>query len=64
MKAEKYTLNEAYEKILEIKNQMGVKEYQEKELQRAFEKGYSTAISDMQKDFIKRSGMFNSIKGL
>lgn len=64
MKAEKYTLNEAYEKILEIKNQMGIKEYQEKEMQRAFEKGYSQAIEDMQKDFLKRSSMFNGIKGI
>lgn len=63
MAQEKYTLEEANKKIMEIKEQMGVKEYQELELQRAFERGYSKAVTDMQKDFQKRSAMFNGIHG-
>lgn len=64
MKAKKYTLEEAYSKILEIKDQMGIKEYQQKELQTAYERGYTTAVIDLQKDFIKRSTMFKGIKGI
>lgn len=63
MAQEKYTLEEAHKKIMEIKEQMGVREYQKLELQRVFERGYSKAIADMQKDFQKRSTMFNGIHG-
>lgn len=47
----RYTLNEAYSEILKIKNQMGLSEYHEKQLKRAFEKGYSQSDRRYAKGF-------------
>jgi hypothetical protein len=57
----RYTLEEAHDEIQRIKNEMGFKEYQSKEQQHAFERGYTQAIIDMTTEFSKRSNLLLSI---
>lgn len=52
-----YTLGEAYAEISRIKNEMGFKEYQSKEQQLAYERGYRQAVIDLNTEFRKRSDM-------
>lgn len=61
MKTKKYTLEEAYKEIWKIKQNMGVVEYQNKELKQAFQNGYATALNDMQENFVKKCSMMASI---
>lgn len=58
-----YTLTEAYSEILKIKTEMVGKDYEEKNLNEAYKRGYHQAIKDMQKEFVKRSELLNSIFG-
>lgn len=58
---EKYTLDEAYKKILAIKKQMGIPEYQERELKQAFQNGYAKALNDLQEETRKRAGLLAAI---
>lgn len=62
MKTEKkYTLEEAYAEIVRIRNDMGFKEYQSKEQQRAYERGYQQAVTDLNTEFRKRSDILLAI---
>jgi hypothetical protein len=56
-----YTLEEAYSEILRIKNEMGFQEFQNKEQQRAYERGYQQAVIDLTTDFSNRSNLFLAI---
>jgi hypothetical protein len=58
-----YTLEEAYEEICRIREQVtgGYKEYQKKEEQKAYERGYQQAVIDLTTDFHKRSQLLLAI---
>lgn len=58
-----YTLEDAYSEILRIKNEMGLKEYQERAEQMAFQRGYKKACDDLEQKIVKEIGMYRSIFG-
>lgn len=53
----KYSIEEAYAEIIRIKNEMGFKEYQSRDQQQAYERGYQQAVIDLNTEFKKRSDM-------
>lgn len=59
----KYTLEEAYEEICRIRDEVtgGYKEYKIKEEQQAYERGYQQAVIDLTTDLQNRSHMFLAI---
>ena len=59
----KYTLEEAYEEICRIREQVtgGYKEYQDKQEQMAYERGYRQAIIDLETDIHRRSQLLLAI---
>jgi hypothetical protein len=52
-----YTLEEAYNEILRIKNETVGKYYHSEQEKIAFRNGYKKAILDMQTDFAKMSNL-------
>ena len=56
-----YTLEQAYEEILRIKNETVGKDHHTKQEEAAFRRGYAKAILDMQHEFNKRSSLLAAI---
>lgn len=59
-----YTLEDAYNEILRIKNETVGKDYHNKQEELAFKRGYAKAILDMQQEFTKRASLLASLNCL
>lgn len=61
MSERKYTLQEAYEEILRIKQENGLLEIQKNEVIKAYQDGYVQCAKDLQKIMNKKIELFKAI---